>query len=36
MVAWLVVTTVLILVLSSLTYRFVERPFLVRKARIEV
>jgi peptidoglycan/LPS O-acetylase OafA/YrhL len=36
MVPWLLSATVLILALSTFTYRFVERPFLVRKARIDV
>ena len=35
MVAWVAGATVVLLLLSTLTYRFVEQPFLVRKARIE-
>jgi len=35
MAAWVTGTTALLLALSTLTYRFVEQPFLVRKARID-
>jgi peptidoglycan/LPS O-acetylase OafA/YrhL len=34
-VLWLTVVTATCVGLASLTYRFIERPFLVRKARID-
>lgn len=33
--AWFVLAAVLCVALASLTYRWIERPFLVRKARLE-
>jgi len=33
--AWFVVATVLCVGLASVTYRYIERPFLVRKARLD-